>query len=95
MRCFRLLCDAGTACSAREAAAMITSVIKLVASHLGNTPAVCRSSYVHPAILSAYGDGTLRMENEMGDGRLTAEEAQFIGFLEAQGDAQPASSSRA
>ena len=35
------------------------------------------------------------MENEMGDGRLTAEEAQFIGFLEAQADAQPASSSRA
>ena len=62
---------------------MITSVIKLVASHLGNTPAVCRSSYVHPAILSAYGDGALRLENEIDDDRLMAEEARFIGFLEA------------
>jgi DNA topoisomerase-1 len=90
VRCFRLLCDAGAASSAREAAAMITSVIELVASHLGNTPAVCRSSYVHPAILSAYGDDALRMENDIGDDRLTAEEAGFIGFLEALAKAETA-----
>jgi DNA topoisomerase-1 len=93
VRCFRLLCDAGSASSAREAAAVITSVIKLVASHLGNTPAVCRSSYVHPAILSAYGDGALRMENEIDGDRLTAEEARFIGFLEALGEAQAVTAS--
>jgi DNA topoisomerase-1 len=35
-------------------------VVKTVASDLGNTPAVCRSSYIHPAILSDWADGTFR-----------------------------------
>jgi DNA topoisomerase-1 len=27
---------------------------KLVASELGNTPAVCRKAYIHPTVLDAY-----------------------------------------
>lgn len=34
-------------------------VIKGVAAHLGNTVSVCRKYYVHPAVLSADGDGFL------------------------------------
>jgi DNA topoisomerase-1 len=30
-----------------------------VAAHLGNTRSVCRNSYVHPAVVDAYLDGTL------------------------------------
>jgi DNA topoisomerase I len=37
----------------------ITAAIKRVAAQLGNTPAVCRSSYIHPEILSCYIDGSL------------------------------------
>lgn len=37
----------------------ITQAIKEVASHLGNTPAVCRKCYVHPAVFDAYTTGTL------------------------------------
>ena len=37
----------------------ITAAIKRVAAQLGNTPAVCRSSYVHPEILNCYLDGSL------------------------------------
>ena len=37
----------------------ITAAIRKVAGKLGNTPAVCRSSYIHPEILSAYMDGSL------------------------------------
>ncbi len=37
----------------------ITEVIKAVAKELGNTPAICRKCYVHPAILDAYTDGAL------------------------------------
>lgn len=37
----------------------ITAAVKKVASQLGNTPAVCRSSYIHPEILNAYLDGSL------------------------------------
>jgi DNA topoisomerase IB len=35
-------------------------VVKSVASDLGNTPAVCRSSYIHPTILSDWMDGKFR-----------------------------------
>ncbi len=37
----------------------ITQAIKEVAAQLGNTPAVCRKCYVHPAVLASYTTGTL------------------------------------
>ncbi|WP_394836452.1 DNA topoisomerase IB [Pendulispora rubella] len=37
----------------------ITEVVKVVATHLGNTPAVCRKCYVHPAVFEAFTDGWL------------------------------------
>jgi DNA topoisomerase-1 len=37
----------------------IAAAIKQVAARLGNTPAVCRKAYVHPAVLEAYADGQL------------------------------------
>jgi DNA topoisomerase-1 len=35
-------------------------VIKTVSSDLGNTPTVCRSSYIHPVILSDWTEGSFR-----------------------------------
>ncbi|MGH8772723.1 MAG: DNA topoisomerase IB [Burkholderiales bacterium] len=35
----------------------IAHVIESVAKRLGNTPAVCRKSYIHPAVLEAYVNG--------------------------------------
>jgi DNA topoisomerase-1 len=37
----------------------ITAAIERVASRLGNTPTICRKSYVHPEIVNAYLDGSL------------------------------------
>jgi DNA topoisomerase-1 len=37
----------------------VTMAIERVASRLGNTPAICRKSYVHPEIVGAYFDGSL------------------------------------
>jgi DNA topoisomerase I len=37
----------------------IVQAIEKVAKHLGNTPAVCRRCYIHPAVLEGYLDGTL------------------------------------
>ena len=44
---------AGRAPSART----ITAAIKTVAAYLGNTPAVCRASYVDPRVIDRYQDG--------------------------------------
>ena len=37
----------------------VVQAMRLTAEKLGNTPAVARGSYVHPAVLDAYLDGTL------------------------------------
>ncbi len=38
----------------------VVEAIRATADRLGNTPAVARGSYVHPAVLEAYLDGSLR-----------------------------------
>lgn len=37
----------------------VIEIVRAVARRLGNTPAVCRKSYIHPEILQAFSDGTL------------------------------------
>ncbi|NNG15850.1 MAG: DNA topoisomerase IB [Gemmatimonadales bacterium] len=50
----RALRDVGVAASQREAKTNIVKVVDQVATRLGNTRAVCRKYYVHPAILERY-----------------------------------------
>ena len=50
------VCAFGTV---REAKRNVVRAIERVAARLGNTPAVCRKCYVHPAIVEAYLDGDL------------------------------------
>lgn len=61
-------------------------VVKEVAERLGNTPAVCRSYYVHPALLEAHAAGTFAetwMSCLSRDGRsnLAPEECALLHFL--------------
>ena len=41
---------------------LIADCVKAVSLKLGNTPAVCRSSYIHPEVMIAYLDGSLFVE---------------------------------
>jgi len=43
--------------SQREAKSHVLRAVESVAKRLGNTRAVCRKSYIHPAVLAAYMDG--------------------------------------
>ena len=45
--------------SDREAKKNIVAAVEAVALQLGNTRAVCRKCYIHPAILDSYLDGSL------------------------------------
>lgn len=61
-------------------------VIKTVASDLGNTPAICRSSYIHPIILSDWANGSFRSKwNKASRGRklkgLSKEETATFQYL--------------
>jgi DNA topoisomerase-1 len=45
--------------SETQAKKNVVQAIKAVAERLGNTPAVCRKCYVHPAVLECYMTGSL------------------------------------
>jgi DNA topoisomerase-1 len=61
-----LACDMlrslGSAQSETQAKKNVVEAIKKVAAELGNTPAVCRKCYVHPAVLEAYLGGISKQE---------------------------------
>jgi DNA topoisomerase-1 len=52
------LAETRTFATAREGRRNVVRAIERVAARLGNTPAICRKSYVHPVVLEAYQDGT-------------------------------------
>lgn len=63
-----------------EAERAAVAVVKEVAAVLGNTPAVCRKSYIHPAVLEAFLANTL--PTARATDRLSADEARVVRLLE-------------
>jgi DNA topoisomerase I len=72
--------------SERRTKALVVEVIKAVAHDLRNTPAVCRACYIHPAVLEAFGDGTLmtRLSRARRVAGLSVDEAALLALLESQ-----------
>ncbi|HYJ90690.1 MAG TPA: hypothetical protein VEV84_05230, partial [Pyrinomonadaceae bacterium] len=58
------LAEIGPADDGREIKRRLVRAIKRVAEQLGNTPTVCRSSYIHPAVIDAYCRGVTLAEFE-------------------------------
>jgi DNA topoisomerase-1 len=56
LRAAIVLAELGPARSEAESKRNVSIAMRIVASELGNTPAVCRSSYVHPMVLAQYLD---------------------------------------
>ena len=52
--CGRILADAPAVESIANRKRIVLDAITCVARELGNTPAVCRKSYIHPAVVDAY-----------------------------------------
>jgi DNA topoisomerase IB len=62
----------------------VTRVVKEVADQLGNTPAVCRSSYIDPRIIDLYDSGiTIRDDLEQLGEDASYGEPAFQGAIEA------------
>jgi DNA topoisomerase-1 len=51
--------QAGPHASEIHAKHVIADAVRATAEHLGNTPAVCRKCYIHPAVIDTYLDGSL------------------------------------
>ncbi|MEO8714910.1 MAG: hypothetical protein ABI369_07850 [Acetobacteraceae bacterium] len=75
--------------SAAAAKKNVLRAVEAVAKLLGNTPAICRKCYIHPAIFEGYLDGSLlealkrRADERLAEpgAGLTAEEAAVTAFL--------------
>jgi DNA topoisomerase-1 len=85
----QLLSEFAAFSSNTEAKRNIVAAIEQVAKRLGNTKAVCRKCYIHPAVLDAYLEGSLletiaqraRKVSRAVD-RLTANETAVLGLLQ-------------
>jgi DNA topoisomerase I len=55
----QMLREIGSAASQAQSKKNLVSAVESVAKKLGNTKAVCRKSYIHPAIFDAYVDGSM------------------------------------
>lgn len=56
LRAATVLAELGAARSEREAKRNVAMAMRLVSSELGNTPTICRKSYVHPIVIARYID---------------------------------------
>ena len=56
LRAATVLAELGPARSETECKRNVATAMRLVAAELGNTPAICRKSYVHPIIVARYLD---------------------------------------
>lgn len=76
----------------------INDAIEVVSGMLGNTKAICRKCYVHPAVIEAYLAGTLKEgllsvkkeTNDVSTGALGKQEQAVLAFLEGLLALQPA-----
>ena len=81
-----VLDDLGEAEDEKEAQKNVVAMVKRVAERLGNTTAVCRKYYVHPAIIDAYLQGELCAAwtdclKREGEPQLEPEENAVLHFL--------------
>ncbi|HLO63269.1 MAG TPA: DNA topoisomerase IB [Azonexus sp.] len=85
--CFSCLLGMGPAPSPTRAKRNIGEASRRVAERLGNTPAVCRRSYIHPLLIDAYQDGSLfawqqsHPDSGLVEG-LNPDEERLLAFLE-------------
>jgi DNA topoisomerase I len=88
LRAATVLAELGPAPSPTEAKRNVATAMRLVASELGNTPAICRSSYVHPIVVARYlDDGETiqlsgRYRQATDDYAQSPEERALIRFLD-------------
>jgi DNA topoisomerase-1 len=71
--------------SQAKAKRSVNRVLQVVSDHLGNTPAVCRTSYVHPDVLRAFEEGSLAARwtdaSARGSALLVPEERKLLVLL--------------
>lgn len=74
----------GAAANVSDAKSNVRRAIEAAAQKLGNTPAICRKCYIHPAVLAAYMDGSMFGRHTEAIAGLSMEEAATLALLESE-----------
>ncbi|MEP6620430.1 MAG: DNA topoisomerase IB [bacterium] len=88
LRAATILAELGGAATPTEAKRNVATTMRLVSAELGNTPTICRKSYVHPLVVARYlDDGETialppRYEARAGAYAHSPEERALIRFLD-------------
>jgi DNA topoisomerase-1 len=89
----QLLADCEQASSESGRKRVVADCVKRVAGRLGNTPAVCRSSYIHPEVIAAYADDRLKARFRRCLEQPQTCEKAMLRFLRRLRDAAPGQAS--
>ena len=83
------LAELGKGKSQNERKKNVVTAVRLVAAELGNTPTICRKSYVHPVVVTRYlrSGTTITLPDHAHSSKLNGtghapEESALIGFLD-------------
>jgi DNA topoisomerase I len=87
LRAATVLAEIGPSRSERDANKNVITAVRLVAAELGNTPTICRKSYIHPIIIQKYTTegATIQWRRASGtsaQGGHAPEERALIHFLD-------------
>ena len=88
LRAATVLAELGPARTETEAKRNVATAMRLVAAELGNTPTICRKSYVHPIVVAKYLDegATIELPRRHRPGRdaiaHSPEERALVRFLD-------------
>lgn len=78
VRAVTVLDELGHGTTKKDRKQRMGQAIKFVAADLGNTPATCRSYYIHPGVLAAYEEGSLESLLQEADAAPDPESAQGL-----------------
>jgi len=87
----------GPSMSEKQMKANIVAAVDQISKQLGNTRAVCRKYYVHPAVLEAYREGVTipptpemrQLRSASGRAALRRDEVAVVALLKERGKAEP------
>jgi len=78
LRAATVLAEIGPPLSPTEAKRNVVTAVRLVAAELGNTPTICRKSYIHPMVLARYEDDGVTIAEGLVRARRTRRKGEWL-----------------
>ena len=78
LRAATVLAEIGPPRTPTEAKRNVVTAVRLVAAELGNTPTICRKSYIHPMVLARYEDEGVTIAEDLARAHRTRKRGEWL-----------------